>query len=131
MLPLVMTLNAAVGYAASPVVEPGLWQITIVDFADRTSMAKERVKTSDWGWWIVFAGTTASDESCSPPVARVDSDVVAITQACKSMSAEMTISQSVGGQLSANLTTSSVTPYGIAIPFHSTVEAQRLAANCP
>ena len=128
---LVMMLNATTIHAAAPSVAPGLWEITIVDFADRTSVAQECIKTSDWSWWIVYAGKTASDESCKPPVANVVGDAVTITQACKSVSAEMTITQLGDGKLSGYLLTSSLTPYGIAIPFHSSFEAQRLAANCP
>jgi hypothetical protein len=125
-----MMLDALVGHAAEPLVAPGLWEITIVDFADRTSVVQECVNTSDWSWWIVYAGKTANDESCAPPVAIVENNTIAITQACKSVSAEMTITQLDEGKLSGYLLTSSLTPYGIAIPFHSTFEAQRVAA-CP
>ena len=128
---LAMLLNATVIHATAPAVAPGLWEITVVDFADRTSVVRECVKTSDWSWWIVYAGKTANDESCAPPVASVQNDAVAITQACKSVSAEMTITQLGGGKLSGYLLTSSLTPYGIAIPFHSTFEAQHLGTNCP
>ncbi len=124
-------LHVAHAHAAAPTVAPGLWEITIVDFANRTSVAQECINTSDWSWWIVYAGKTTSDESCQPPVANVAGDAIAITQACKSVSAEMTITQLDDGKLSGYLLTSSLTPYGIAIPFHSTFEAQRLAANCP
>lgn len=128
---LALILNTTAVRAASPVTAPGLWQITIVDFAERTSAAKECVKTSDWDWWIIYTGKTASDESCKPPVTTVEGDVVTITQECKSVTAELLISETAGGKIAGNLTTSSLTPYGQAIPFHSKFEAQRLSADCP
>ncbi len=128
---LAIPFNTTIAQAAAPLATPGLWQITIVDFADRTSVAEECVKKPDWGWLIVYAGKTASDESCKLPVATVDGNVVAIIQICKSVKAEMLVSQPADGKLAGSLTTSSLTPYGIAIPFHSKFQAQRLSADCP
>lgn len=128
---LAIPFNTTIAQAAAPLAAPGLWQITIVDFADRTSVTEECVKKPDWGWWIVYAGKTAGDESCKPPVTTVEGDAVNITQECKSVSAEMIISDAGGGKLAGNLTASSLTPYGIAIPFHSKLQAQRLSADCP
>ena len=128
---LVVTLITAVVHAAAPRAAPGLWQITVVDFADRTSVMKECVKTPDWSWWIIYAGNTAGDESCRPPVAKVDGDIVTITQECKSVTAELLISEAGGGKIAGKLITSSLTPYGQAIPFQSEFEAQRLSTDCP
>ncbi len=131
ILVLLFALNAGLSQATALAVAPGLWQITIVDFADRINVTKECIKTSDWSGWIVFAGSSSRDDSCEPPVTTFVDNVVNLTQACKSVSAEMTISVASAERLSGNVITSSVTPYGMAIPFHSKFEAQRLSADCP
>jgi hypothetical protein len=128
---LAITLTTVVAHAAPPVAAPGLWQITIVDFAERTSQAKECLKSPDWNWWLVYLNNTAGDESCKPPATRVEGDVVGISQKCKSVSAEMTIVSAGDDSISGKLTTFSVTPYGMAIPFQSTFEARRLSDHCP
>lgn len=128
---LILMLSAGVVQAATPAFEPGRWQITIVDFADRTNVSQECIKTSEWAWWIVLAGKITSEETCMPPVATMAKSVVKISQACQSVSAEMEISSAGAERLSGNLVTLTVTPYGMAIPFHSKFEARRLSADCP
>ena len=128
---LIVTLSAGVVQAAPPAFAPGLWQITVIDFADRTSVTQECIKTSEWVWWIVLAGKITSEESCMPPVTMFVENRVNISQACKSVPAEVEISPAGADRLSENLITSTLTPYGMAIPFHSKFKAQRLSADCP
>ena len=130
-LVLLVTLSAGAVRAAPPDVAPGLWQITVIDFAARTNVTQECIKTSEWAWWIVLAGKITSEETCMPPVTTMAKSVVKISQACQSVSAEMEISSAGAERLSGNLVTLTVTPYGMAIPFHSKFEARRLSADCP
>ena len=128
---LIVTLSAGVVQAAIPAFEPGRWQITIVDFADRTSVIQECIKTSEWVWWIALAGKITNEETCMPPISMFIENRVNVSQACQSVSAEMEIFPAGADRLSGNLVTLTVTPYGMAIPFHSKFEAQRLSADCP